>query len=247
MPYPARSGLKRGSIMRKTGVLYAVAIFLLALAVTVAIIWAMFALVFPGLFSLVRRGDEAGIAAYLEAEGAWKGAVCLFFISAVQVVSVFIPGWAIQVAAAFIYGWWEAFFICLGGFLFGNGLVFWFARDVGRRMTTALPSSRALGWLVEKINSAHPAFAVALANMMPGLPNGIVPYVASQAHIRISRYMLAVAASCWIQILLNCLAGHFLVRGAYLFVMLSFGAQFILLVIVAKNRDLFMKIVNRIN
>ena len=29
--------------------------------------------------------------------------------------------------------------------------------------------------------------------------------------------------------------------------MLSFGAQFILLVIVAKNRDLFMKIVNRIN
>ena len=66
--------------MRKTGVLYAAAIFLLALAVTVAIIWAMFALVFPGLFSLVRRGDEAGIAAYLEAEGAWKGAVCLFFI-----------------------------------------------------------------------------------------------------------------------------------------------------------------------
>ena len=93
------------------------------------------------------------------------------------------------------------------------------------------------GWLLNKMNSADPRFVTALACMIPGIPNGIIPYVAQRCDMRLYSFVFAIAASSWINILLNCIAGHFLARGEYMFTFIAFGLQLVILAVVAMNKE----------
>jgi uncharacterized membrane protein YdjX (TVP38/TMEM64 family) len=195
---------------------------------------------FPPLFRLLQKGDEHQIAAYLERQGQWRGILVIVLFSIIQVISIVIPGMAIQVAAGLIYGWWKAFFMCYFGFVAGNCLVFIFARQVGDRLTRHFTSRNKDSWIMGKINSGRPEFVFGMACLIPGIPNGIIPYIAASSKVRSVGFGVAVAASSWLQILLNCLAGAFLMRGQYLFVVLSFAAQILLIVVMFLKRDWFL-------
>ena len=87
----------------------------------------------------------------------------------------------------------------------------------------------------------HPLRLVArLACIVPGVPNGIIPYVAEQAHITGRNYTKAVAATAWLQILTHCLCGHFLIREKYLTAVLIYGTQIAVLAVIAWKRDVIL-------
>ncbi|MBO5565155.1 MAG: hypothetical protein J5935_06030 [Lachnospiraceae bacterium] len=48
----------------------------------------------------------------------------------VQVISIVVPGIAVQIAAGIIYAWWKAFFACYIGFVCGHALVFFIVRRI---------------------------------------------------------------------------------------------------------------------
>ena len=79
-----------------------------------------------------------------------------------------------------------------------------------------------------------------LACMVPGVPNGIIPYVAEQAHITGRNYTKAVAATAWLQILTHCLCGHFLIREKYLTAVLIYGTQIAVIAVIAWKRDVIL-------
>ncbi len=200
------------------------------------LIWSAFGDMFPTLARLLRRGDEAAIEAYIQEEGFWKGAVTVVLLSALQVFSIVFPGLAIQIAAGVIFGGVRAFFMCYTGFVLGNLLVFVIARRMGTHIQGLVTINRKDSWIRDKMRSAHPAFVVAICDLLPGLPNGIVPYMAAQSRIRLRDFLLAVAGVSWIQIMLNCAAGGFLQEGEFFFMALTIVIQVVIFVLVILKR-----------
>lgn len=220
-------------INRKT--LYLILIALIVL--TGVICWFMFKDVLVEMIALIRSGDEEQLSAFLAGQSLFNGLAALFLVSILQVISIVLPGPVFQVAGAVIFGWWRSFLVCWTGFVCGNGLVFFLARFFGRSLTEALGLEQKNGWLLNKMNSADPRFVTALACMIPGIPNGIIPYVAQRCDMRLYSFVFAIAASSWINILLNCIAGHFLARGEYMFTFIAFALQLVILAVVALNKE----------
>lgn len=193
------------------------------------------------LIRLLEHGNQDELTAYLTAQKGFGGYFMLWFISVLQVVSIFFPGMVIQIAGALIYGWWKSFLICWFGFVSGNAIVFIIARLFGKSVQVAFHKDKEENWLTSKINQGNGVFVVAIACMVPGIPNGIIPYLASQTKLTTKDFVVAVAGSCWIQILLNCIAGHFIAQGEYIYTVIAFVIEILLVIIVAKKKDILLK------
>ena len=224
---------------------YGKLILLIALLVLIIIIlWALFGDSLPALFHLLKEGDEEAIEAYIQQEGFWKGALAVIAMSALQVVSIVLPGFAIQIAAGIIYGGVRSFFMCYFGFILGNVLVFGFARKMGNQISNIANIDKPKNnWIREKMASANPAFVVGFVNLLPILPNGIIPYIAARSNIRSYEYVMAICVTSWIQILFNCAAGGFLKRGQYLYMFLALGIQIGLLVFATLKRKWIISLI----
>ena len=213
---------------------------LIAVIVLAAIlIWAAFGDTVPTYFRLLKEGNEEAIESYIARESAWKGVVTIIILSALQVVSIVLPGFAIQIASGVIYGWWKALLMCYSGFVLGNIIVFSVVRRMGSEIRGFAPKKNKdqTSWIRDKMNSAHPGFVVCLLNLVPLVPNGIIPYAVAGSSISFSGYVKAIMLTAWEQILLNCLAGGFLKNGQYGFMIVAIGVQVLIVIVVALKRD----------
>ena len=194
------------------------------------------------LLHLLEHGDQEELKAYLEAQSTVGGFAVLWLICVMQVVSIVFPSMVIQVAGALIYGWWRSFIVCWVGFVSGNVIAFTIGRLFKKNIATLIhKDGEKENWIIQKINQGHQIFVVAIACMVPGVPNGIIPYLSAQTTITAKEFSIAVAASSWIQVLLNCMAGHFLANGQYLFMVFSFVIEMAITLLVAKNRYKLLK------
>ncbi len=209
------------------------------------IVYIGFTRLFPNLLDILMKGDEQAMEAYLESQGIWKGFIAVYIICLLQVVSIVIPGMAIQVAAGVIYGWKDAFLICYFGFVSAQTLVFLGVRILHRRLGSFIDSMRGVRRLKDRINKSDPVFAAGLACMIPGVPNGIIPYAFSTLRIRVSHFALAIACTSWVQILCNCVIGHLLIRGHFIFVILSFAFQWGLIFLVIRYKYYIKQLIRR--
>lgn len=222
-------------------------LMLAILAVIVMLIWHAFGDTLQGLFKLLVDGRADEIQSYLENEGKWKGIVCTVLLSILQVVSIFFPGIAIQIASGALYGWIEAFLACYFGFVLGNIVVFTFVRRLGDRISDIIDidSNDKTNFLKEKMKLFRPTLVVAVTNLLPVIPNGIIPYIAAGTPIRYSRFIISLMSTCWIQIFFNCLAGSFLINGQFLFMVFAIGIQIMILAFVAVKGNSILNWINR--
>lgn len=222
-------------------------LFIGALAAGILIVWHAFGETLPELWRLLKAGDEKEIELYLSGRDRWKGYAAIFVLSVLQVISIVFPGFAIQISAGVIYGFWRAFALTYTGFVSGNMLVFLSAKGMGQGVQGAVSGkakdNKAAQWLYEKMKTTKPGFVVSFVNLLPILPNGIIPYIAAgSGAISPLHYLLAISVSSWIQIMFNCLAGHFLMRGQYLFMVLSIGIQVAILAVATLKRKWLMSL-----
>ncbi|MBQ1468979.1 MAG: TVP38/TMEM64 family protein [Solobacterium sp.] len=221
---------------KKTKLVTMVVIALIIL-LTVIFFMKFFGTRFLEIFHILRRGNQQEIMDYLNSQSKIRGLISVYFISILQVVSIVIPGIAIQISSGLIYGWFPAFIVNYLGFLTGNAVVFYVARRVGKEITSVfIDESGKSSKLICLINDNNPAMTVGMACLVPGVPNGIIPYLGARAEIRWRRFVEAIAYTCWPQILCNCIAGHFLIRGKYMFTILTFIAQIVLIILMQRYR-----------
>ena len=213
---------------------------LVVIAVAI-LIWFAFGDKIPGLIPLLKEGDSQKIADYLAQETGIKGVIAVILLQAVQIASIVMPGMAIQVAAGLIYGWLKGFLMCYIGFVVSNLLVFLFARKMGSDRIRDVSMGRTAQWLLEKLNGTNPKFMVVVANMVPAIPNGIIPYIAARTDITAIDYVKAVAMGSWLQILLSCLAGQFIISGKWLYTVLTVVFQFVVVIIILWKREWFLE------
>ncbi|WP_130836162.1 TVP38/TMEM64 family protein [Lachnoclostridium sp. Marseille-P6806] len=201
------------------------------------LLWHAFGKLLPELIPLLRHGDSERIAAYLEAEGKWTGMLSVFVLAFFQVVSIFFPGTPIQIAAGAIYGWLEGFLICFSGYWSANMAVFFFARRMHGRTPGRFRSGRRAAWLMDRLNSTQPGFVIMIACLVPGVPNGFVPYLAAESRIHFAQFAEAVAAGCFLPILSSCLTGRFLLEGKYAYGVAAIAIQLAVIALVLVKRD----------
>ena len=232
---------RTNTFLKKYGRLIVLIAFLV---IAVMLVWMAFGKSISAYFHLLSGGSEEEIEYYVSHTAAWKGILTMVLLSAMQVISIVFPGFAIQIAAGAIYGWWRALLMCYGGFLLGNALVFQVTRRMGNEIAGFAPKKKkCTSWAGEKMRSTHPSFVVALLNLIPLIPNGIVPYMAAGSSISFPGFLGAIAATSWVQILFNTLAGNFLKNGQYFFMVLAIGIQILLVILVAKNRQKIMEMI----
>ena len=211
---------------------------ILGVIVVAVLIWFAFGNKIPGLIPLLKEGDSQKIADYLAQETGIRGVIAVILLQGIQVASIVMPGMAIQVAAGLIYGWLE------GGFVAANLCVFLFARRMGSDRIKDVSMSPTSQWLMEKLNGTKPQFMVAIACMVPAIPNGIIPYLAARTEITARDYVGAVAMGSWLQILLACMAGQFIINGQWLYTVLTLLFQCLVIVIILWKKDWFLERLN---
>ena len=99
-------------------------------------------------------------------------------------------------------------------------------------------------WLMEKLNGTKQQFMVVIACMVPAIPNGIIPYLAARTEITAKEYVSAVAMGSWLQILLACMAGQFIINGQWLYTVLTVVFQCLVIVIILWKKDWFLERLN---
>ena len=213
---------------------------ILMVIVIAILIWIAFGNKIPGLIPLLKEGDGEKIADYLAQETGIKGVIAVILLQMIQVVSIVLPGMAIQVAAGLIYGWLQGFFVCYFGFVLSNLLIFVFARKMGSGRLREVSMGRTSQWLMEKLNGTKPQFMVVIANMVPAIPNGVIPFIAAKTDITAKEYVTAVAMGSWLQILTSCMAGQFIIQGKWMFTGIAIAFQCLVIVIILLKRDWFI-------
>lgn len=214
-----------------------VGLIFVVLALIVMLVYRAFGPIIMEVWELLLSGNQADLADYIQQQGHYGAYVALFMISMLQVVSVILPGAIIQFVGAFLFGWWRAFLLCWLGFTAGNVLVFVVLREVGNSIRLAMDITQKDNWLLRKINEGNPVFVVAVSCMVPGIPNGIIPYVASHAKISLKDFTLAILLSSWVQILMSCITGHFLAEGNYIVSAIAVIFLIVSVVVILFNRD----------
>ena len=217
---------------------------ILVVIVVAILIWFAFGNKIPGLIPLLKEGDSQKIADYLAQETGIRGVIAVILLQAIQVASIVMPGMAIQVAAGLIYGWLEGFLMCFFGFVLSNLFVFLFARRMGSDRIKDVSMGRMSQWLMEKLRGTKPQFMVVLACMVPAVPNGVIPYLAARTEITAKEYVGAVAMGSWLQILLACMAGQFIINGQWLYTVLTVVFQCLIIVIILWKKDWFLDRLN---
>ena len=211
------------------------------LIAVVYLVWLAFGRMLPGLIPLLREGNEEAIEHYLAQQSGIKGIISVLLLSMIQVVSVVLPGMAIQVAAGVIYGWWKAILICYTGFVIANLLVFYFDRSVGGESGEIHVKGWAASFL-KKLMDMDPVYMVGIACLIPAIPNGIIPHIAARSKATLKQFAIGVAGCCWIQILTSCLAGSFIIQGEWLFTILCIGAQVLLIAFIVWRRETVLRL-----
>ena len=202
----------------------------LAVIVVGILVWIAFGNKIPGLIPLLKEGDSQKIADYLSQETGIKGIIAVILLQGIQVASIVMPGMAIQVAAGLIYGWLEGFLMCYFGFVLSNWLIFIFARRMGSDRIKDVSMSKTSQWLMEKLNGTKPQFMVVIANMVPAIPNGVIPFIAAKTTITAKEYVKAVAMGSWLQIL----------TGQWLFTGLAIAFQCLVIVVILWQKEWFL-------
>ena len=234
---------------KKMSNIWSIAILIGMLLLAVLLVWKVFGASIPELFQLIGNGDEEAIEAYLAEQNRMSANLTIILLSILQVVSIVLPGFAIQIAAGVIYPWYKAFFLCYLGFVLGNMIVFRFARRMGDNISSLVlneKNEKKSTWLAEKMATERPGMIVAIANLLPIMPNGIIPYIAATSTIKSSSFLIAIMITSWVQIFFNCIAGSFLLHGQYLFMVLALSFQVVLMICITIKRKELLRIASRV-
>ena len=191
--------------------------FLLFFGLALFIVYEAVVTQLPDLWQALRSGDEAAIEAFLADSDRTAGMIYLALLQFIQVVSIFIPSAPIQIAGGMVCGALRAYIICQVTYVFANVLVFWAVRRYsGLNELLGNSSRERVQRALRAINRGDPFVTVMLLCLIPLIPNGFIPYAASQMELRLRSFAAAsLLGSCY-PIASLVLAGRFILSGDYL-------------------------------
>lgn len=213
-------------------------IFIFFFALALFVLYEALVTQLPDLWKALTSGDEASIEAFLADSDRTAGLVYLGLLQFIQVVSIFIPTAPIQIAGGMVCGALRAYLVCQIVYVLANAAVFIAVRRYSG-LTELLGNSgrERVQKAVRFINQGDPFVTVMLLCLIPLIPNGFIPYAASQMDLRLRSFAGAVLLGSCYPIASLTLAGKFLLTGDYVVSALLVVLNITVLAIVYKNRE----------
>lgn len=197
----------------------ALLLLLLGAAIVVLLTWLVPVLVL--IAASLQNGEN--MAQTLGEMGS-RAALVVVGLQMLQVVLVFFPAAPIQVMAGLCFGVWIGTLLCMVGFVLGNVIVLYIARHfkLFRPSQTPMADKKRNKWLnLQKLSQMkHPEYTAFLLFLMPGLPNGLLPYIFASTSITIPRYALSIATAAFPTLLIFAWLGESIATREYLAVLL---------------------------
>ncbi|MBR4692354.1 MAG: TVP38/TMEM64 family protein [Oscillospiraceae bacterium] len=221
---------------------------LVFLAVAFALVYFAFRETVPDLLPLLKHGDVDEIQAYLRSSGTWKGVLCTALLQMLQVFSLVISGVPIQVAAGVVYGSFYAMLICLLASSVAQMLAFLLWTRMGKRMAQWFPVEGKQLRVIQRLRDSGtpPRYTVFLAGMIPVLPNGLIPLLATKMEITVWDFALWVGLGSLPNIFLCCAIGNRLIRGDWLLSIVYFVVMLSIVIVMWKFQDRVLGLYRRI-
>lgn len=212
----------------------------LLVAAGLALMAAVLLRLFPNLIAVLKTGDVVQIEDYLRSSNRLVCVGALALMSVLQVASIVIPALPIRIAAGAVLDSIPGFFVCWGGFILANICVFELLRHVGGKLHDTvrhfIENSKTAAPLRKLMDTDNSALFVAIANIIPFLPNGIVPYAAAMTDVRLRDFVVAIALGSALPALADCTLGDAILSGNWLLAALSYAALFALAFALYKTR-----------
>lgn len=111
--------------------------------------------------------------------------------------------------------------------LLANTVVFIIARQIGHRFEGLMNVNKQSGKLSFLYRMESPGFMVALASLVPVVPNGIIPYIAAKAGISFKSFVTGIAIGSIPNILVLNSIGNKIIKGDFTAAALLFGFMLI--------------------
>jgi uncharacterized membrane protein YdjX (TVP38/TMEM64 family) len=226
---------------RKTRQMIFSLVILLAMLVLIAILLVD---LIPLLKKVVSDAhDESKMIDYIHAYGV-KGVPILGGLQALQVMLTVIPAAAIQILSGLCYGILYGTLICIVGNVIGNMIVFIAVRQVRNTFSTLFkerssePKKQHFLSVATLNKMKHPEYIAFFFYLIPGIPNGILPYIFARTHISIGKYLLSVSAASVPSVLLCTWLGERISKGDFLtaVILASVFVLIIVFVLIFKRR-----------
>ena len=198
------------------------------------------------LFPLIRdiitsHGDESNIVTYVHSVG-WRGVPALVGLSALQVITPFIPAPAVGVLTGLSYGIYWGPLIYLGGVVLGNIFVLVSVRQLHGFITPKVkhkPKHKAF-LSVEKLQRIKRPEIVALFLFMIPWVSSVGPYLFAETKVSLGRYILAVVAGSIPSTIMYVFLGDRISSGNYTSAIIAGGIMVLALCIILPFRKRIM-------
>lgn len=127
-----------------------------------------------------------------------EGALVVISLQAIQVITLVFPTLVVQSLAGLMYGVVYGVILSVIGYFFGNLIVMIIMRYFGKILADVFhikpkQNDKHQLFSVNTLNNMkHPEYVSFLMFLIPGIPNGILPYIFAQSNVSLWRYLLSV-------------------------------------------------------
>lgn len=159
------------------------------------------------IVSLVK--DPKLFRKWVKHTGIW-GQFIMIGISAFQIIVAIVPGEPIEIASGYAFGWFLGAVLCLLGTLFGQMVVFIFAKKFGLDFVEIFVSKKKLekmSFLKDKEKIYVTIFFIFL---IPGTPKDVLSYVAGITSIKLLPFLLVSGVARIPSVVSSTIAGSYL-------------------------------------
>jgi len=202
--------------------------------ITICLIAALIVQLFPLIREVIKNvGDESVMVSYIDSYGV-KGIFVLVGLQALQVIIAVVPSIAIQMLTGFCYGAYWGTLINIIGCVLGNILVFVAVRQMKNLIAPILRrNSKRKKIFSEKFQKIkRPEIIAFFFFLIPGIPNGIVPYVFAETKVSLSKYITAVVAGSIPSTFICTFLGDHISKGNFTIAIIIIVVVFVIVLIV---------------
>lgn len=192
----------------------ALGLIVLFLVAAIALVVELLRLYAPGLWEAFSSGDEAAIESFLDHQDRLYGAGLIWLLTFVQVLSIVIPAMPVQLAAGMAFGTWVGFALNFSAAVAANMTVFGIAGRATKLLREIGQEHPKVGNVLNSLSfSRNRTYYTVMALLIPGLPNGAIPYAAVNSGIQAKMFLTALLIALPLPTIMTCAAGDLALSG----------------------------------
>ena len=160
--------------------------------------------------------DDEVLASEIREYG-FKGVAIMAGLQIIQIITIVFPSAAVQILAGLTYGILNGLVISLAGYVIADTLIFILVRRLGATFDFHLTKSKWRKRLDESIlkNADSFGWIAFMMYLIPGIPNGILPYIFARSDLPLSRFLMLNVIALSPSILMCSIVGERIAKGDY--------------------------------